>query len=237
MAVAKNRPAPKAKSNTKRPPASRARSPKRKADATGNIRKAKWILCILGILAIAFALCFDIRQVNANAMMPTLGKGDWVLCLAIPLASPTPRPGSVYFIPRKETDSGPNFLRLLAGPGEHVEFEDDRVSIAGNWLPRRSLTSDAIARKPDAPLIWRETLSNGASHRIMLPGQSLLGSLHGNIQLGVGDYFFAGDNRTASLDSRHTGALAREKFTGRAFFVLWSARGDGLIGSWLKPLD
>lgn len=188
------------------------------------------------VLVLGTLYCLDFSRVTSNAMMPTLAEGDLVVSWAPRWVNVGYEPGDVVWVNENSSEVAPNFLRLVAKDEAEISYNNDKVRINGVSLERRLLTNDAIVRAPEEPEIWRESLSNGASWRIMLPQQGLYGDNAGRVALKSNDMFLIGDNRMASYDSRQRGVYTREQVQGRALFVLDSARDDALLGHFIKPL-
>ena len=197
----------------------------------------KRFLAVIAILAALFIYFLDITEVNSNAMMPALSRGDVVLVFAPAFVSLEFESGEIGNIERSSNDMAPNFLRVMGVPNQTISYEDDQLVIDGIRPKRLPLTNDAIIRPIDEPDIWRETLSNGKNYRILLPKQGLHGSMHGEFSLEPETVFVVGDNRMASYDSRQTGAIAQKAITGKPLFIIYSSHNDGLLGHWLKGID
>lgn len=229
-----------ASSKTSPPPKNDKRKPKsRKSTKNTSLHPSRWKMVIVSVCLIAafFLLFFDISRVQSNAMNPELWRNDVVLSWNPKFLSPHIEPGDIVLI-RTEIDkwhgSDPNFLRCISSNNENVSFNQDELQINGVSIPRLSLTHSAIVRPEDEPNLWRETLPNGEQYRIMLPQHPLLGNLSGNVQLSQDTFFLAGDNRNASLDSRQKGAYSSSEIRGRALLILYTSKGDGIVGSWIK---
>ena len=117
-----------------------------------------------------------------------------------------------------------------------MSYREDALRIDGQAIKRLQLTNTAIARASDDPEIWRETLTNGAAYRIMLPQHAMTGKLEGEVVLDDG-VFLVGDNRYASYDSRQSGATDPGQVRGKALIVLESAHNDGILMRFLKWID
>ena len=102
--------------------------------------------------------------------------------------------------------------RLIALPGDVIALTPDGVVINGERLPRE-LLSDT-----DGVRIYREQLG-GQSYRV----QQLDSAAQQPIQtfrVPEGHYFFLGDNRDNSNDSRYWGSVAAERVVGE---MIWLA--------------
>ena len=216
--------------STPRRPASR----KKKSGALSGFRLVLYTAVSLVLLTV---ILFDFDRVQTVAMQPTLYKDDIVVSFAPPFVDLTPVEGHVYLIRSDDDTKTPNFLRiLLCGSSHTAAYNEDTIKLDQTAIKRVKLTNDAIIRPSDAPEIWRETLDNGESWRIMLPQNPIRGRLVGSVPLAPDSCFAAGDNRMASYDSRHFGALKRTRIAGHALFILRTEQSDGILGSYIKPL-
>ena len=222
----------------------RKEGPKRKKgkSAKGKSRipgRLAWIMAAVLILVLGNLYFLDISRVNTNSMMPGLSRDDLVLSWAPSWVTPELETGSIALLDLdgmdEEDTEEPNFLRVMGCQGDHVVFHDDKLEISGRIPKRRLLTNDAIVRPDNEPEIWRETLWNGQEYRIMVPRQPIVGKRSG--ESSVDGVFLVGDNRMASYDSRQSGSYEPGKIRGRALFIIKSARNDGILGHWLKPID
>ena len=187
-------------------------------------------------VVIALMTCFDLETASSNAMQPSIGRGDLVLSWAPLLVGADPDPGEIALVEADKSAASPNFLRVAAEGNSEVRFEADQIAINGVAPKRLELTNPAIVRPGGGPDIWRETLANGASYRIMLPEQPLAGPVSGRVQLAQDELFLIGDNRMASYDSRQTGPAPKQRVRGRALFIVRSDSDDGIFGHWIKVI-
>lgn len=216
------------------PKARKKTSRKKKGSALSGF---KLVLYTLASLLLLTFILFDFDRVQTVAMQPSLYKDDIVVSFAPPFIEWTPDAGHVYLIRTDDENRTPNFLRiLLCGSSHTAAYDEDVIKLDQTAIKRMKLTNDAIVRPPDEPEIWRESLENGESWHIMLPQHPIHGRLVGSVPLAPDTCFAAGDNRMASYDSRHFGALKRTRIAGRALFILRTEQSDGIFGSYIKPL-
>jgi len=89
--------------------------------------------------------------------------------------------------------AGGTFVKRLIGlPGDTVSERDGVVSINGRQLQEPYI--EAVRRDHESPREWH---------------------------VPKGDYFFMGDNRSESCDSRVWGPVPRKNLIGEVFFVYW----------------
>jgi signal peptidase I len=185
-----------------------------------------WILTIAGAVAIVLALkawVVNPYRIPSSSMEPTLhcakpapgceaSFSDRVLANRFIYRFRDPKRGEiiVFKTPPEavaKCGEGGTFVKRLIGlPGERIK-EDDRGSI---WILPAGAPANADAwSKLDEPYI-------PASRR-------LADTAHFGKEWTVpeGDYFFMGDNRAESCDSREWGSVPRGNLIGEVFFVYW----------------
>ena len=87
-----------------------------------------------------------------------------------------------------------------------------------------------------------EMLDNGKSYRILDLGQNI-GDDTQDFIIGDDEYFFLGDNRDNSLDSRFdrqfggVGLVSKEYLIGKASLILFSSRGSSIFYFWTWRKD
>jgi signal peptidase I len=197
-----------------------------------------------------FLLCFgflrtavaDWNPIPSSSMRPTLLEGDVVLVnrlaydFKVPLTDISiirlgePQRGDV--ITFASPHDGVRLIKRLVGlPGDVVELRDDRLLING-----------VVAEYSDAKEVV-ESLGAYSVHGVRAtervgnaehPVQFLPGILakrnFGPIVVPHDSYFFLGDNRDNSADSRYVGMVPRRVLIGRAHHILASA---DITGNWL----
>jgi signal peptidase I len=87
-----------------------------------------------------------------------------------------------------------------------------------------------------------EQLDNGKSYKILDLGQNI-GDNTPDFVIGEGEYFFLGDNRDNSLDSRFdrqfggVGLVPKEYLIGKASLILFSSSGSSIFYFWTWRKD
>ena len=95
--------------------------------------------------------------------------------------------------------------RVIALPGESVSVQRGHVIVNGRELAE--------------PYARFGPMSDG------------LEAKSGGFRLGPGEYWFMGDNRPMSWDSRFFGPIRRERISYRALYIYWASAASG--GHWL----
>jgi signal peptidase I len=181
-----------------------------------------WVLTIAGAILIVLALkawVVNPYRIPSSSMEPTLhcarpaqgceaGFSDRVLACRICLDFGAPSRGDIVVFETpplalvKCGADGTFVKRLIGLPGETVK-EDKRGNI---WIEPPQGDSFYELKEPYVQSVRRLA---DASHF----GKSW--------HVPAGEYFFMGDNRAQSCDSREWGAVPRKNLIGTVFFVYW----------------
>ena len=159
--------------------------------------------------------------------------------------------------------NGNDFIKRLVGmPGDRVQFRDGRLILNGEVVPREEngFFSEVFEKQgplgshprcSNAPVgeggdcqkeRFRETLPNGVSHSVLNIGDSF-GDNTPEFTVPDGHYFFVGDNRDNSQDSRYAqsvggvGFVPFENLIGRADRVMFSSAGARMVYFWTWRSD
>ncbi|PUE39456.1 signal peptidase I [Limnohabitans sp. Bal53] len=197
-------------------------------------------MCCFGVFRLAVA---DWNPIPSGSMRPTLLEGDVVLVnrlaydvklpltdvVVAPLAEPQ-RGDVVTFISPK--DGVRMIKRLVAVPGDVVEMRDEVLylnGVASKYLVPVAVTEPLGGGLTTPAIQARERVAGHERSVQVLPELNALRSF-GPVQVPQGQYFFLGDNRDNSADSRFIGMVPRYLLIGRAHRVLVSAN---ILGNWL----
>lgn len=204
---------------------------------------------------IVFMACFgffrlaiaDWNPIPSGSMRPTLLEGDVVLVnrlaydfklpltdvVLAPLGEPQRGDVVTFSSPR---DGVRLIKRLVAVPGDVVELRAGALWVNGQ---EAEYLDPAHATEPmdngrSLPALQATERSGGREHRVQyLQGVAAMRSF-GPVTVPPAQYFFLGDNRDNSADSRYIGFVPRKLLIGRAHHVLVSA---DIQGSWLPRLQ
>jgi signal peptidase I len=207
----------------------------------------RWLRDNRGFLL--FLLCFgffrtalaDWNPIPSSSMRPTLLEGDVVLVnrlaydFKIPLTHISlarlgePRRGAV--ITFESPRDGVRLIKRLIGlPGDVVELRHDRLFVNGVAADYGSATEVTEPLEAMSVQALRLTERVGDQAHVvqwlpLVPARRDFGP----IVVPRDGYFFLGDNRDNSADSRYIGIVPRELLIGRAHHILASA---DITGHW-----
>jgi signal peptidase I len=158
----------------------------------------------------------------------------------------------------KHPTNGTDYIKRLIGlPGDEIQMIDGVLHINGAAAPQVPDGTFVEMNEPQGPMgsLPRcqnrpveaggeclaeqavETLPNGRSHRI-LDIENGFGDTTPAFTVPDGEYFFMGDNRDNSMDSRFprsaggVGFVPFENLVGRADRVIFSSAGPSMLAFW-----
>ena len=209
-------------------------------------------------------LVFQPFTVPSDSMEPTLRIGDYLIVskasygwsrhsLPFSLApfhgrifARQPHRGDVvvFKLPR---DGHSDYVKRLIGlPGDRIQLVHGVVQVNGEPLQQQVLGAAVDPDQPSRPVVAvRERLPNGSSHVILRgPGEGE-GDTTGVYVVPEGEYFFLGDNRDNSLDSRWAqsvgvGFVPAENLEGKVRVVAFGWRGGASLWkpwTWISRFD
>jgi signal peptidase I len=219
----------------------------------GNSLTHKVISLVLLVLAILFLRYSVIEpyKIPSGSMIPTLKIGDHIFVnkLAYGLRIPfiggvkswsDPKRGEVViFIP--PINNGKVYVKRLIGmPGDKIRVEDDKLYINDKLIPKTLINFYPAMKDvdidgeyvPEIYDLYTEDLL-GLEHYLAQRNREKTISYHRfsmEVTVPQNSYFFMGDNRDNSEDSRVWGFVPRDSIRGRAMFVWLSL-------NWAKPFS
>ena len=220
------------------------------ASLVGHLKTLLWALAFAFVIR---AVIFEPFNIPSGSMKPTLLVGDYLFVskmsyglgkYSFPLLTglldfegriigDRPTRGDVIVF-RLPADPEVDYIkRLVALPGEAVQVRAGILHINGKPVSREKIADRFVTDSRGFPLRvteYRETLPGGAQHLIWETTDS--GPLDNTPVFIVpdGHYFFMGDNRDNSQDSRvlrRVGPVPYENLIGRAERLFFSI-GDGV---------
>ena len=189
----------------------------------------------------------DWNPIPSGSMRPTLLEGDVVLVnrlaydFKIPLTDIAvaklgdPQRGDVITF-TSPVDGVRLIKRLVGVPGDIVEMRDEVLFVNGRAAeysaPRGVLEAMDYGRTVDG-LRTTERIEGNERTVQFLPAIPAKRNF-GPISVPADSYFFLGDNRDNSADSRYIGVVPRRLLIGRAHHILVSA---SIKDDWLPRLE
>lgn len=180
--------------------------PKRSRPRLSRIGLAREILQTLVFLAAVYTLlelAIPRSVVLSISMQPNLVENQRLLISRVSYLIGDPQRGDivVFTRPNQPPTQPPLIKRLIGLPGETLEFRDMQLYVNGTPL--------------------NEPYINEPCTEANCENQSWT--------LGENEYFFMGDNRNHSLDSRSFGPIARGQLVGRAILRWWPPPKWGIL--------
>lgn len=203
------------------------------------------IVCI--IMPIMFrAFVYSPRHIPSSSMKPTLLIGDYIFISKFAygysrydlpfgyainyfegrIGGEEPKRGDIIVF-RPPTQPDTDYIKRLVGlPGDVIQMKDGKLIINGEVLPN-SRIEDFYDERPGGSIAqikrYKETLPNGITYEIL---DEIDGGPADNTDFFVvpeDKYFFMGDNRDNSADSRVAiGYVPKENLIGRAEVIFFS---------------
>lgn len=130
----------------------------------------------------------------------------------LPLREPERGDVVIFRSPRKPVED--LVKRLIGLPGDRIRMVDQQL-----YLNNQRVDGSAyIQHTDDRPYI------PAATRRVR--------DNFGPVEVEDDRFYFMGDNRDHSLDSRYWGTVPRHFIKGRAFLIYWSFEGETSDGQW-----
>jgi signal peptidase I len=129
-----------------------------------------------------------------------------------------PRRGDIVIFRSPERPTVDLVKRLVGLPGDRIQMIDKQLHLNGKRV------DDAAYVQHRDPRIY--------PNRPFLDDQRRRRDNFGPLTVPPGHYFFLGDNRDQSYDSRFWGPVPERYLKGRAFLIYWSYGGGTSDGTW-----
>jgi len=190
------------------------------------VEYARSFFPVILIVLIIRSFIFEPFRIPSESMMPGLIDGDFIFVskyaygLRLPvvhskvLATGVPQRGDVIVF-RLPRDPSVHYIKRLVGlPGDHVAVRDNQVFVNGSLFPQKPDGTYPGPRFEGSELQLEQI--GKRDHLIMLA--SSLPSTDYEATVPAGEYFFMGDNRNDSQDSRFgmVGFVPEANLVGRA---------------------
>jgi signal peptidase I len=229
------------------------------------VSTAKTVGLALLVAMVLRVLLFQPFTIPSDSMEPLLLKGDYLVVskfsygwsrFSLPFHPPLfrgrafdnpARRGDVVVFSLKKDGTRQAYVKRLIGlPGDRIQLVNSVLTINGSAVKRDELGWVNDPDDPDRRVMQvRETLPDGRSWITLVESPDHVGETTDVYVVPKNRFFFMGDNRDNSLDSRWPegvgmGFVPKEEVVGRARFVLISWRGGvELFAPWtlLTRLD
>lgn len=199
---------------------------------------------ILLIIWIIRSFLFQPYQVPTGSLEPTVRPGDFLLVnqyeygLRMPIWRTMlfnvnkPKRGDivVFFPPGKEV----HFVKRLIGlPGDIIRYDNKTLFVNGKTY-NQTVLGPGFAQDPGAPVIEKSENMDGIKHSIFINPMSQYETSKTWV-VPKNHYFFMGDNRDFSGDSREFGFVPEKDIVGQPKFVWLSVDMNALRNhDWMK---
>ncbi len=200
--------------------------------------QARSLFPVLLAVLLFRSFLFEPFRIPSESMLPGLIDGDFILVskfsygLRLPLSdiellsTGEPRRGDVIVF-RSPSEPDVNLIKRLVGlPGDHVVVHDNQLSVNGVRMPLRADGRYAGGFGFNGSPLMKEQFGS-TEHELLLASQRPATDFDGVVP--AGRYFFMGDNRNDSDDSRFedVGFVPRDHLIGHAvrIWMSWQVPG------------
>ena len=216
-------------------------------DEGGFFETVKVVVQALLIALVIRTLFFQPFNIPTGSLIPTLLVGDYLFVSkytygyskhSIPFSpdlfsgrilGSEPKRGDIVVFKLPKDNTTDYIKRLVGLPGDRVQMIDGLLHINNQPVKRERIadfeTTDGWGQKSKA-IQYRETLPNGVAHAMIeKDGDRSYWDNTKVYTVPAGNYFFMGDNRDNSLDSRDeasVGMVPYENIVGRAEIIFFS---------------
>lgn len=166
------------------------------------------LLLAAAVFLVIYIFLFRPFQVNGDSMYPNFTDNEYILTNIIVLNFKTPQKGDVIVF-KAPPDPEKDFIkRVIAAPNDKIYIKDGSVFLNGEKLD-------------ESKYLMSDVKTYGGS--FLKEGQE--------VTVPENSYFFMGDNRSYSSDSREWGFVPIKSVIGKSFFVYWPLEKMGIVKS------
>ncbi len=204
----------------------------------------KAIILAIAIATLVRSCAFELFRIPSGSMKDTLliedvlvvskypyGYGKYSFTIPLPIEKSwfqkEPQRGDIIVFRRANSSDGKNYIKRLIGlPGETINVVKGVVYIDGVQVKQEALEGSSDDGENYKNYI--ETLPNGCSYHVKYSSAHLSSfpNVTPKYEIPAGYYFFMGDNRDHSIDSRYLaemGFILQENLIGRADIIAMTA--------------
>jgi signal peptidase I len=210
------------------------------------VEYARSFFPVILIVLLIRSFLFEPFRIPSDSMMPTLLDGDFIFVnkyayglrlpvlnsKILPIGEPQRGDVIVFRLPR---DPSTNYIKRLVGlPGDHILVRDEQLYVNGEPVPVR-LDGYYDGPRQKGARIGIEKLGSVEHQVLFIPGRE---TDDFETVVPAGHYFFMGDNRDNSQDSRYAqvGLVPERNLVGKAVRIwlnwdlpsapIWDRIGD-----------
>ena len=152
-----------------------------------------------------------------------------------------PKMGDVVVF-KTPADNRTDYIKRLIGlPGDRIEVQNGNLIINSKSLEYENIREDSKVLKNGRVIkinVLKETLPNGISYEIYNYLDGSPGDNTKEFVVPENHYFFMGDNRDNSNDSRFWGTVEFNRLVGKAQIIFFSTEdGSTILEFWKWPFD
>lgn len=175
----------------------------------GFLREILDTLILIGAIYALVNLATVRFFIDGPSMQPSFHAGEFLVVSRLSYLFGSPEKGDVvvFDAPQARPDDPPLIKRLIGLPGETVEVRNTQVYVNGVQL-NEPYINEACSQSMCRDEVW---------------------------ELGPDEYFFMGDNRNNSRDSRRFGPVRREHVVGEALVRYWPPSEWGIVEHYRYP--
>ncbi|NPA42237.1 MAG: signal peptidase I [Aquificae bacterium] len=219
---------------------------------------SKWLIefaVIIAVVLIIRATLLQAFNIPSASMQPTLLIGDFILVNKLVYKVSEPRKADIVVFKYPVNPNLDYIKRIVAGPGDVVEFEEYydpeaeikvyRLKVNGELYPLEYTALRSfdgrfyyefretipLGNKTITHSVWYSAYPTKVSGLVSYSGSECMEQKHNlcvKFRVPEGHYFVMGDNRDNSEDSRFWGFVPRENIVGKAFVIYFSGEVPSL---------
>jgi signal peptidase I len=189
----------------------------------------KWAFVILLVGTILHYFVATIFVISGPSMETSFHNNQVVLVSRLGLFTGSYHRGDAMVIKFPGDPDHKKYIKRLIGlPGETLEIKDNRVYINGTLLQEPYIQYIGAAIENDWPVFYENDEDAQQALDLHAQGRALT-KPDMKVTLGPDDYFFMGDNRENSNDSRKWYPAHKNDIVGPVRFILWPFKDWGPV--------